>query len=116
MIVKKELFTEERPDGTVVSGVLLNGGTEVLSFYGGMVQMEVCKQCFVLLPKNHVLAQLPDGAEVQGEIVMMDEHCKFRFNDNQEPVSVYLTYGYRKTITDPIQYKTGGQQLVSEIQ
>ena len=115
MIVKKTMFTEENPDGSITHGIMLFGGFETLVFFGGKVEITLCKYCFVAVDQHYELAQIPDGDNVEGEIVLMDEHSKFHFNENQEPVKLYSTYGFRSSPNEPLKYRTSMQQVLDEL-
>lgn len=115
MIFKKTMFTEKYPDGTVIYGIGLLGGFDTLAFYGGEVEITICKYCFVAVDQHDELAQVSDGEEMEGEIVLMQEHSSFEFNEDREPLKLYSTYGYRKNPNEPLRYRTSMQQIVGEI-
>lgn len=115
MILKKTMFTEEYPDGTIVHGIALIAGFDTLSFFEGKVEITIARYCFVAVDQHDPLAQIPDGQHVKGEIVLMRERSNFEFNEDQEPVKLYSTYGYRENPNEPLKYRTSMQQVVGEI-
>lgn len=116
MVVKKNMFTEEFPSGVRMVGVMLFGGTETLIFHEGKTQLHLSKHCFAHLYADDPLAQLPDESIVPGEIVRIEESCSFEFDENDLPLKIWSSYGYRRSPDDLLEFKTSSQEVMVKLQ
>ena len=114
MIVKKTMFREENPAGTITVGIMLYGGTESIFFHEGETKLHLNKHCFAYVEENHPLALLPDGASVEGEIVRVDEDCIYEFDEDRKPTKVYSTYGYRADSSSELEHMTSSYSVLEK--
>ncbi|AEV34361.1 hypothetical protein Oweho_3412 [Owenweeksia hongkongensis DSM 17368] len=110
------MFTEEFPSGVRMVGIMLFGGTETLVFHEGKTHLHLSRHCFAHVYAEDPLALLPDESVVAGEIIRMEESCTFEFDENDLPVKIWSTYGYRRKPGDPLEYKTSSQEVMGKLQ
>lgn len=107
------MFSEEMAPGIHMVGLMLLGGYETVTLHNGKTNLHLFKHCFVHEYADHPLALIPDGGEVEGEIVRVEESCIFEFDENLLPTKVYTSYAYRKEPGAELTYRTSTHEVMN---